>query len=79
MELSKKETICIARHLIAQHRQMVFDKISDTTEACSQCDFALDCSKSHYLWESTYQKIVNNSGLKFSLREGQYPLVPYDK
>lgn len=79
MKLSNKETICIARHLTAQHRQMVYGKVSDTTEACSNCDFVLDCNSSHFLWELVYQKVVNCSGLKFSLREGQYPLVPYDK
>lgn len=81
MELSKNEAICIARHLIVQHRQHIYNRKSDIGEACSECPIAKECciGDGEFIWHKLYPEICKNADLKCSFRIGQKPLVSYDK
>ena len=84
MELTGDETICVARHLIVQHRQAVFHRKSHMTEACENCPIVNKCYKKleHNeieIWSSIYKKICGEAGHKCSFAINLYPLVPYGK
>ncbi len=83
MELSNDEIMCVAQHLIAQHRQAVFNRKSSVGEACEKCPISSKCfdnSKTNgLLWGDTYKKICNAVNIKHSFSIGEYPLEPYEK
>lgn len=84
MEMNKEEVICIARHLMVQHRQDFFEKKTDRTEACTECLINTYCfgEKSEIkgtLWHHLYPKICEEAGFKCRFMVGVYPLVPYEK
>lgn len=81
MKLSKNETICVAQHLMTEHRQTVFNRKASIGEACENCPINNRCFDEHLsLWSSTYKKICNSAGIKGELfRINKYPLVPYEK
>lgn len=83
MELTNEETICVAQHLIAQHRQTVFDRTSSVAEACMGCPIKSKCfnkdSEENAIWGNTYKKVCKAVGIKCSFRINEYPLVPYER
>lgn len=80
-ELNGDEAICIAQHLIAQHRQTVFERKASIGEACENCPIRNKCIDENLnLWSSTYKKICNSVGIKGELfRINKFPLKPYEK
>lgn len=80
-ELNGDETICIAQHLMAQHRQTVFERKASIGEACENCPIRNKCIDENLnLWSSTYKKICNSVGIKGELfRISKFPLKPYEK
>lgn len=84
MELTKDEVICVAQHLIAQHRQTIFNRMANVGESCETCPIALKCfGKETFvaftLWHHTYKKISEAAGIKWSFMRNRPPLLPYHK
>ena len=69
MELTKDEITCIIQHLIAQHRQAVFKKTSNLTEACEKCPISKECFEEassivSTLWYKTFSKLCAENEIK---------------
>lgn len=83
MELSNDEIVCIAQHLIAQHRQAVFNRKSSVGEACEKCPISSKCfdnsKENGSLWGDTYKKICSAANIEYSFFVGKCPMVPYEK
>lgn len=83
MELNNYELVCVAQHLIAQHRQAVFNRKSSVSEACEKCPINSKCfdnsEENGLLWGEVYKKICNTANIKHSFMLGEYPLVPYER
>lgn len=78
-KFTKDEMICIAQHLIAQHRQATFNRKASISEACENCPIKNRCfDEELYLWLNTYSKVCREAGLRVSFLKGRYPLVPYE-
>lgn len=83
VELSNDELVCVAQHLIAQHRQAMFNRKSKVSEACEKCPIRSKCfnnlKENGSLWGNTYKKICNAANIEYSFFIGKYPMVPYKK
>lgn len=83
MELNKDETIYVAQHLIALHRQTVYNRRASVGEACESCPIRSKCfnnsSVSSPLWGNTYKNICKGAEIEYSFAIGEYPLASYEK
>lgn len=82
MELTKDETICIFRHLVAQHRQAIFKKISNLIESCEKCPISKKCFESSStiadtLWYKTFSKLCSENEIKNDFILARNLLEPY--
>lgn len=80
MELNQKEIACVAHHLMAQHRQTVFNRRASILEACEKCPYFTQCKDSNFeQWKDVYTKLCKSVEVKGNFSINSYPLEPYEK
>jgi len=75
--LTKKESFCLARHLMVQYRQTSFCEEADISEACGGCKYLDSCRAFGYVDTDLYIKITSDAGIHVSFRVNCFPLVPH--
>lgn len=80
VELNKKETVCVAYHLMAQHRQTVFSRNASILESCEKCPHLTQCKDNNFKqWRDVYTKLCKSVGVKGNFCINSFPLEPYEK
>lgn len=65
VKLNKKETACIAYHLMIQQRQTVLKKNASIIEACKKCNYFEQCKDNHFKqWAKVCKRLCKSVGIK---------------